>query len=276
MKQLLLAIMATGLTMASFAQKDSTAAEKADTIKIGGMIIIKRTGKDGKQERKVIVNRKPNKKPSNLITNWWIVDLGFSNLIDHSNYTTAAAQGFTGPGIGKDQFNLRFGKSVNVDFWFFMQKLNVASHVLNLKYGLGLELNNYRFDDKRVHFTKNPTTIYLDPAYAGVKKNKLAADYLTVPLMLNFNLTPGRKKGGFGFSAGVSGGLLYSSRQKIKDNGDISKLHGDFNLERFKTSYIGELNIGPVTLYGSYAMKNMWNKGLDQKPYTLGIRLGRL
>jgi hypothetical protein len=26
-----------------------------------------------------------------------------------------------------------------------MQKLNVAKHILNLKYGLGLELNNYRY-----------------------------------------------------------------------------------------------------------------------------------
>ena len=47
------------------------------------------------------------------------------------------------------------------------------------------------------------------------KKNKLAADYLTVPLMVNFNFTPERRNG-FGFSAGVSAGYLYSARQKVK------------------------------------------------------------
>jgi hypothetical protein len=87
-------------------------------------------------------------------------------------------------------------------------------------------------------------------------------------LMLNVNFTPGRNKG-FGFSGGMSAGYLYSARQKINK----SKLHGDFNLEKWKLSYIGELNLGVVKLYGSYAMKNMWDKGLDQTPYNVGIRL---
>jgi hypothetical protein len=84
-------------------------------------------------------------------------------------------------------------------------------------------------------------------------------------------LTPNRKQG-FGFSAGVSGGYLYSSRQKIKA-GDESKLRDDFDLRKWKVSYIGELNLGPVRLYGSYALKSMWEKGLDQTPYSIGIRL---
>ena len=107
-----------------------------------------------------------------------------------------------------------------------------------------------------------------------LNKNKLAADYATVPLMLNFNLTPKRKHG-FGFSVGVSGGYRYASRQKIKDD-DKSKLKDDFDLSPWKVSYIGELNLGPVRLYGSYALKTMWEKGLDQTPYAVGIRLSYL
>jgi hypothetical protein len=137
---------------------------------------------------------------------------------------------------------------------------------------LGLELNNYRFDDERIRFQENPTLITIDPDYKGLRKNKLAADYVTVPLLLNFNFTPNRKDG-FGISAGVSGGYLYSARQKIKNNGDKDKLHDDFDLRKWKLSYIGELNLGPVRLYGSYAVKSMWEKGLDQTPYAVGIRL---
>ena len=73
-------------------------------------------------------------------------------------------------------------------------------------------------------------------------------------------------------SAGVSAGYLYSARQKIKIDGDKTKLHDDFNLEKWKLSYIAELTLGPVRLYGSMAMKNMWEKGLDQTPYNVGIR----
>ena len=67
--------------------------------------------------------------------------------------------------------------------------------------------------------------------------------------------------------------ISYSARQKIKNNSNKDKLHDDFDLEKWKLSYIGELNMGPVRLYGSYAMKSMWDKGLDQTPYNVGIRL---
>lgn len=272
MKRTLLALIALSGAMTCLAQ-DSTGKDKVDTIRVGGMIIIKdHKNDDGeKRNRDIIISNHHKKKSSNISTNWWIFDLGFANVKDQTNYAAAMASGFIDNSINKDQLDLRTGKSVNVNVWFFMQRLNVIQHVVNLKYGLGLELNNYRFDNESVRFTKNPTTITLDPDLKDADKNKLAADYITVPFMVNFNFTPGNNKG-FGFSAGVSAGYLYSARQKIKDNGDKKKLHGDFDLEKWKLSYIGELNLGPVRLYGSYAMNNMWSKGLDQTPYTVGIR----
>jgi hypothetical protein len=271
MKKLLLAMIALGGALCSFAQ-DSTGTEKVDTIRVGGMIIIKKKGDDDKEHREVVISNRRKTRTSNLSTNWWIVDLGFANLNDKTNYSSAASQAFAPGFSNKDQLNLRTGKSIDVNIWIFMQRLNMIKHVVNLKYGLGVELNNYRFDDERIRFTRNPTVISIDPALADVDKNKLAADYVTVPMMLNLNFTPNRKKG-FGISGGVSAGYLYSARQKIKNNGDKDKLHDDFDLRKWKLSYIGELNLGPVRLYGSYAMKSMWEKGLDQTPYNVGIRL---
>jgi hypothetical protein len=236
------------------------------------MIIINDHKNDGKKEStNVVISNHHKKKSANLSTNWFIFDLGFANFTDNTNYPAAAASGFIANDVKADQFDLRTWKSNNVNIWFFMQRLNVIKHVVNLKYGMGLELNNYRFEDERLHFQKNPTYIFIDQDWSNVDKNKFAADYITVPLMVNFNFTPGRENG-FGLSAGVSGGFLYSSRQKIKVDGDKNKLHDDFDLEQWKFSYVGELNLGPVKLYGSYAMKNMWQKGLDQKPYNVGIR----
>ena len=227
---------------------------------------------DNKLKNIQISNNKKNKN-ANVRTNWWIVDLGFSNWKDNTDYTSVEAQAFA-PGINEDHLDLRDGKSVNVNIWVFQQKLNLIKHVVNLKYGLGVELNNYRFEDKRVKFTENPTNIVLNEEWKDIKKNKLAADYLTVPLMLNFNFTP-KRESGFGFSAGVSAGYLYSARQKIKEDGDKDKFKDDFELNKFKLSYIGELSLGYVKLYGSYAMDNMWDKGLDMQPYTVGLRLSK-
>ena len=275
MKQIVLAIFATGLSMAAMAQNDSSARENADTIKIGGMVIIKKSdGKDtSDRDANVQMHKRSPKKPSNVTTNWGIVDIGFANYEDNTNYSAAAVQQVVPDATDKDALSLRTGKSVNVNVWIFMQRLNVIRHVVNLKYGLGLELNNYSYDRDLI-FTKNPTRI--TPATVDLKKNKLAADYVTVPMMVNFNFTPKRDRG-FGFSGGVSAGYLYSARYKNKDgNGDKHKVHDNFDLEKWKLSYIGELNLGVVTLYGSYAFKNMWEGPLDQRPYNFGIRLTHL
>jgi hypothetical protein len=89
--------------------------------------------------------------------------------------------------------------------------------------------------------------------------------------MLNFNFTPERRNG-FGFSGGISAGYMYSARQKVKISDDKFKVHNDFDLERWKLSYIGEVNLGLVKLYGSYGFQSMWEKGLDQTPYNVGLR----
>ncbi len=271
MKRIFTFCMALCVTLGSFAQTDTTAAPKNvpqnDTIRIGGMVIIRRAGSKDREivhDREYRMRSRRSEKPSNVSTNWWVMDICFSNYSEKSVYPNVLTSGIT-----KDDLKARAGKSRNVNIWFFMQKLNIAKHVLNLKYGMGLELNNYHFDNDKLLFAKNPTLI--TEGTEAFKKNKLAVDYLTFPIMLNVNFTPNRKSG-FGISAGVSGGYMYSARYKTKVDGDIKKVKSDFDLERFKLAYIGELSLGPVKLYGSYAMNNMWDKGLDMTPYTLGFR----
>ncbi|MGC4035084.1 MAG: outer membrane beta-barrel protein [Chitinophagaceae bacterium] len=288
MKRIFTLCMALCTVLAGFAQTDTT-GKPSDTIKVGSMIIVRKAGSgnaESKRDKHIIISNNSNSdnhsgtttyhyRGPNISTNWIILDLGFANYNDKTNYSTAQSSGFVSNDFSdKDNLKLRTVKSVNVNIWFFMQRMNLISHVVNLKYGLGLELNNYRYDNTAVRFHKDPTSITIDETLkdANVKKDKLAADYITVPLMLNFNFTPRHRNRGFGLSAGVSAGYLYSARQKFKIDGHKSKLHDDFDLERFKLSYIGELNLGIVKLYGSYAFKSMWSKGLDQTPYNVGLR----
>lgn len=276
MKRIFTLCIALCTFVSGFAQTDTTGRQNTppadDTIRIGGMIIIRKAGSKEKEVTKdgeYKMRNRRGSKPSNLTTNWWIFDVGFANYNDKSNYVTAAANGFVAPGINEDDLELKSGKSRNVNVWFFMQKLNIAKHVLNLKYGLGLELNNYFFENTKLAFAKNPTII--SEGVTDFKKVKLAADYLTVPIMLNINFTPNRNRG-FGISGGISAGYLYSARYKTKVDGDTRRIKNSFDLEKFKLSYIGEIALGPVRLYGSYAMKNMWEKGLDMTPYNFGFR----
>jgi len=268
----LLAGLCIGTT--TMAQTDTTTnqSKTPDTIRVGNMIIVKKGETNYRNSEGIVkVNRVRNNR-QNVSTNWVILDLGFANYNDKTSYAGAITSGVVAPGIGSDQFKLRMGKSVDVNLWLFIQRLNVIKHVVNLKYGLGIELNNYRFESP-LKYDKAANIFTLD-AVRHYKKDKLAADYITVPLMLNFNFTPHNAYNkSFGFSAGVSAGYLYSSRQKIITSEDgKQKIHDDFYLRPFKISYVGELQLGPIKLYGSLATQSMFKKGLDQTPYNIGIR----
>lgn len=282
---LLLATAIICLTAAAQNEKEKQGNNK-DTIRIGGMIIIKKgkPSKDGDVEININGPKPPHKK-RNISTNWFIVDLGFANYNDQSNYATAGSYLVNRPGypaLDKNDFKLRTGKSVNVNLWLFMQRLNLVNHHVNLKYGLGLELNNYRYksainynEGGLVPYTANTQTnaafIFRDSI--SFSKNKLAADYITVPLMLNFTSKPFNEKRGVSLSVGVSAGYLYSQRNKqVSSERGKLKNKGDYDLEKFKFSYIAELGIGPVRLYGSLSPQSMYEHSLDIRPYNIGFR----
>lgn len=287
MKRLTLLLAAGIICLTVSAQEEpGKTKQKKDTIRIGGMVIVKDgKGKDGKGIK--ITSKRNDKqwKKKNVSTNWWVLDLGFSNYDDQTNYANAGSYLVDRPGypaLGKNDFKLRTGKSINVNIWVFMQRLNLVKHHVNLKYGLGFELNNYRFKSSvsfkeggLVPYTVNTQTnapfIFRDSI--SFSKNKLAADYLTVPLMLNFTSNPASKNKGISLSVGVSAGYLYSQRnkQKSSERGKL-KNKGDYDLEKFKFSYVAELGLGPVRLYGSYSPNSIFQKSLDMRPYNVGLR----
>jgi hypothetical protein len=276
MKRILILLTGICFALTSRAQVDSTKTQtdstrnESDTIRVGTMIIIKKGGHAGNDEE-VTIHRRHSYKPQNLTTNWFILDFGFNQVNDQTNYAQAIANGFLPAGATSDWFNQRNGKSVNVNIWPFMQRLNLIKHVVNLNYGIGIELNNYRYTNNIV-FQRTKTPLVLMDTIS-FSKNKLAADYLTVPVMLNFNLTPQYRRG-FGLSVGMSFGYLYSSRQKtVSAERGKNKFHDSFDLNTWKVSYIAELNLGPVRVYGSYATNSMFKNALDQTPYNFGIRL---
>lgn len=273
-------LLAAGLCLAlsGWAQNDTThlpspgtTASPDDTIRVGNLLIIRNGRQNWDDPEYLRIHRRHNTyKPSRVSTNWVILDLGFANYNDRTHYSSAAAQQFA-PGATNDWFRLRTGKSVDVNIWLFMQRVSLIKNVVNLKYGLGIELNNYRYEDD-IRFHIDPTKVIMDTIHYS--KNKLAVDYVTVPLMLNFNFAP-HHRNGYGFSAGASVGYRYSSRQKFK-SGETGKekTFNDFDLDPWKISWIGELNLGWLKFYGSYATKSMFSKGLNQIPYTVGIRFG--
>lgn len=277
---------------------DTLVAITDDTVKVGSMLIInKKESEDphfktlikigdasyGKEKggemgwikgdfkkTKISFEREPKKlKP--ITTNWWIFDLGFANLVDN---TIQAPQMSTLP--KSTDLKLNNVKSSNVNIWIVQQKLNLYKHYWNLKYGIGIEMYNFRFENP-ISFSNTPGNYkYFD--VVDFKKNKLFVEYLTVPVLLNYHSNPQNSKS-FYASIGMSAGyLLQSHTKQISEERGKRKVNGNFDLNNFKLATIGELGIGSVRLYGSYSRTNMFDEKLtnfDMNPFAIGVRFSK-
>lgn len=284
--KILLTLATFAFVATSIAQNDSVVISKTpqgDTIRVGNMLIINKKG-DGKSihfsNKETNITWKGKTRYSRrLSTSWMNFDLGFTNFSDETNYASVGAKEYAKavrPGeaaFTSSDFNLRNGKSTNVNLWIVRQRWGlVKNNSVFATWGLVLETNNYRYENDLSYVKSNRPYVFRDSV--SFTKNKLSADYITVPFMLGFNTKPSGNRG-FTMSAGVSIGYLYNSRNKQVSNerGKI-KTKGNFDLEPWKVQAIGEIGVGGIKLYGAYTPNSIYKRGLDMRPYSLGVRFG--
>ena len=272
---------------------DISQSVNEDTLRLGRLEIIKSQDsnyrkdwvsmiEEGDFDNTDITIKRAPKKLKNIETNWWIFDLGFANFIDKSPNTMWLAANPNalpygpGPLMSPENFSLNNRKSTNVNIWVVTQKLNLYQHKINLKYGLGVEMFNFRFD-KSISFREDITNnVKFD--VIPFTKNKLLVKYLTVPLQINFSPNPHNKKA-FYASMGMSVGYLWNAKNKqISGERGKEKFRGNFNLNDWRIATIGELGIGSLRLYGSFANTNLFNKNqsfIDMQPFAVGLRFSK-
>jgi hypothetical protein len=273
---------------------DTLVAITDDTVKVGRIKIINKSegsksfGQknwesllDGDfKKTKISFERKPKKlKP--ITTNWWIFDLGFANYVDRTtnlDYSTmmGSSSSLSLSMVSSKDLKLNNVKSSNFNIWIVQQKASLYKNYWNLKYGIGLEMYNFRFQ-RPISFSNTPgNNIYIDDV--NFTKNKLFVEYLTVPVQLNYHSKPDNNKS-FYASLGVSAGYLIQSHTKqISEERGKRKVNGNFNLNNFKMATIGELGVGSLRLYGSYNLTNMFDKNLthfDLTPFAIGVRFSK-
>jgi len=262
--------------------KDTIVNITKDTVQVGRIQIINKDEAtynkdlgsllDGDfKKTKITFNRRP-KQLKNITTNWWIFDLGFANYQDNTLNKTAPIGNLP----NSSYLKLNNEKSSNVNIWIVQQKVNLYQHYLNLKYGVGIEMYNFRFEQP-ISFRNDPNNaVYMDNV--KFSKDKLFVEYLSVPIQLNFQSNPNNDKS-FYASIGISPGYLIQSHTKqISEERGKKKVNGNFNLNNYKMATIGELGIGSVRLYGSYNMTNLFDKNytnLDLIPFAIGLRFSK-
>jgi len=294
MKKVIIPVLSFLLSWNVQAQTDTT-TQKQDTIRIGNMVIIKSKDIDlekvERHKRKwksewgtfgnttIEVIPATPKKIKPITTNWWVFDLGFANLVDNTNQANNAIPYQNGLSLrvpNSTDLKLNNAKSSNVNIWIVQQKANLYQHYWNLKYGVGIEMYNFRFEQP-ISFSNTPNNyVYFDNV--NFRKNKLFVEYLTVPIQLNYQSNPDNNRS-FYASLGMSAGYLIQSHTKqISEERGKKKVNGNFDLNNLKMATIGELGIGSIRLYGSYSLTNLFDKNLtsfDMAPFAIGLRFSK-
>jgi hypothetical protein len=252
-----------------------------DTSRYGPVLVIKtKPGADTGAEIDVTFHRKNHQKKQlkNVRISWLNFDFGFNNYTDRSDYGSPEVNDFVHTRPGEPEatsslFSLRGGKSVNVNIWPVMATVNLITHHVNLITGIGIEMNNYRYA-RPVTYVDAPSGTYVITDSVAFKKDKLFTEYLTVPLLLNFETAPYHTNSSFRISFGPTFGLLVKSRTKqVSSARGKVKNNDPFNLENFRLGLRGEIGFGPVTLYGSYSRTPIHQNGLKQYPFSIGVEL---
>ena len=211
-------------------------------------------------------------------TKWNSYQLGYTNALN--------SRGKLEPDANYADMAMDAGKSINVNWQIVTQAMNIYKENIRLVYGIGIDINNYRFNENIdldvPSMLGAPTSrLVTNPSNNNYKRNKLVTQYLTMPLLLNLKLSPQNNDDYVYISGGANFGYLIGSHQKQvwKDNGrKKNKKEDNFNLEQFRLGYEVQFGYKDVVLFGKYFPKSMFkeNLGPDLRTVSIGILIGKV
>lgn len=216
------------------------------------------------------------RRPERARSHWAGFEIGFNQLLVKDKFSTTLPEGY-------DYLELNSGKSINVNLNFFSHDFPVYQRYVLFTTGIGLTLNNYRFSSDQTLIADTNRVVSgfdLDKNGKQIKyeKNKLAVNYITLPLLLQFNTRQELKKS-FHVAAGLLFSYKFNSHLKLVYNADgereKNKRRDEFNIEPFRYDATFRIGYEYYTLYASYALNSLFkeNRGPSLHPFQVGINL---
>lgn len=204
--------------------------------------------------------------PRKSYFHWGGVEFGYNNYVNADNKFEIPDQ--------YGYLKLRTGKAVFFNLNLFDFKFDLVKDHLFLGSGLGFSFRNYYFSTQDSILVPNASTVTAAPATAPWFKNKLAVDYLTVPLMLEYN-TSKYNENAFHVGAGMVFNLKMGSRVKTKSSDIKAKDYNDFNVRTVEWDARVQVGYGVLNLFATYSLNSLFknNQGPELKPMTFGIGL---
>ena len=203
-------------------------------------------------------------RPARFKGHWAAFEMGINSFakVDYTGYTP-------------NFMDLNYNKSyeVGINFLKYSIGLQKTKRNIGLVTGFGLTFNDYKFT--------NPYTIENDGGVVkpvildqnGLSKTKLSTTFLTVPLMLEFQIPVNGHDKRLYLSGGLIGGLKIGSHTKVKQSGSKSKNRDDFNINPFRYGATARIGYKGLNLFGTYYFSSFYkdNRGPQMYPFTIGI-----
>ena len=200
---------------------------------------------------------------------WKGLEIGMNNYLTSDYSLTLPAEA---------QFmELNTGKSWGINLNMLQYDIGFGTDKIGLVTGLGLEFNNYRFDGEN-SIIKDPVTNEIVSLEYGaatyIDKTKLSTTYLSVPMLLEFQIpVSGNKR--IHISGGVIGGLKIGSHTKVlyKEDGSKQKdkINDDFNLSPLRYGLTARIGYRALKLFATYNLTPMFETGQGPELYPVSI-----
>ncbi len=206
-----------------------------------------------------------HRKPKFADVDWFGLDLGLNNYVTNGQLLKTPS--------AYESLGLDTWRSLNVTTHFLPTTLHLFGEgAVNLKTAISLDFNNLRFNDAFV-MRPNATTLTLDTTSTVLKKNKLLATYVQLPLLLHFKTNPHNNKKSINFSVGGFVGALIDGKTKRQDeNKKVVKTHDTFNLNPLKYGVTARIDFRWIDFYVNYNLSNVFADG--QGPKTQLVSAG--
>ena len=194
---------------------------------------------------------------------WNGVDLGVNSFYnpDFSAY-------------GNDNF-MALNNQKSVEFNLNMFQVDIGlfnSSYIGLVSGIGFTWNNYVFDnDITIAKDNNTNRIEKIDLTGDVKKTKMRANYINLPLLLEFQIPAGSERifvnGGGIFGVNIDSHTFYKIGEKKTKNNET------FYLNPIRYGFTGRVGYGNMAVYANYYMSEFFqnDKGPELYPLTVGL-----
>lgn len=257
------------LSINGFAQEE----KEPDTTRVnmGRMEIILVDHSSEKEETEVdTVDASPDEhERKKFEAHWAGIDMGFSVMMNNS--------------MGTNFDNYEYwendpARSMTWNLNLLEKKFAIAKEYFGITTGLGFSFTQLAFRDNYILTQSSDSLFAVIDTVNNYSKNKLRANYLTVPLLLEFATNEDDDKS-FYLAAGVIGGVRIGS--KIKRSGEFDgkdfrqEEKGIYGLNPFKLDGTIRMGYGSFGAFASYSLLPLFDteRTTEVYPLTFGLSL---